>query len=548
MEYPKNYEELSSDSFFVSILANLQKRIRERIDSLQTQQDESTELVNVEENNKQLEESSPQLETNNQLIHLKHKIMSNKVTKIQAIQDVHNTWESEKKRDLVTLGNSGKAYPEILTYLENEIANSQKMVSFRYKIQCFRNDGVYQLHKAIEENIGVATAVADQKPSGGGDRPLDTIDVVLADGTRKKIPYGTIALPDMGEDAAIEIYYSEREKYLSVKGTCQFKFQSLVDAIIDRTNVLLNTNSIYKSQAIEINATVDNGQPTIMNLKSMSSEVMILSSETEYALSPLTARIDFPEKCKANNIPMKFGCLLEGGYGTGKTLYAFKLADRAIQNNWSFIYLKSPELLAETLRMAKTLDKNGHGIIVFVEDIDQVARGDRDAAMQDILNTLDGGDTKDMNVISLFTTNHLELIEPTFLRGKRIGTIVSMSQLTAETAKKYIDIFCSDVKLTGDFKPVYDLIGNSSIAPAFMAEIIENVKSNMVIRGDSTIEANHFIVCINSYLRQVALSKTKDTTVTKEMRLVSALKENLMDDEYFEKIAVISNEAIDFLK
>ena len=28
--------------------------------------------------------------------------------------------------------------------------------------------------------------------------------------------------------------------------------------------------------------------------------------------------------------------------------------------------------------------------------------------MQDILNTLDGGDTKQMNVIALFTTNHLE--------------------------------------------------------------------------------------------------------------------------------------------
>jgi AAA+ superfamily predicted ATPase len=150
----------------------------------------------------------------------------------------------------------------------------------------------------------------------------------------------------------------------------------LIDAIIDRTHVLLNTASIYKSQAIEINAGMDQGQPSIMNLKNIGEEIMILSEETEYDLSPLTARILHPEKCKAKNIPMKFGCLLEGNYGTGKTLYAFKLAAQAIQNNWSFIYLKSPELLADTLRMAKTLDKNGHGIIVFVEDIDQVTRGD----------------------------------------------------------------------------------------------------------------------------------------------------------------------------
>jgi hypothetical protein len=62
-------------------------------------------------------------------------------------------------------------------------------------------------------------------------------------------------------------------------------------------------------------------------------------------------------------------------YGTGKTLYAFKAA-QAIQNNWSFIYLKSPELLADTLRMAKTLDKMVMVSLYLFEDIDQVTRGD----------------------------------------------------------------------------------------------------------------------------------------------------------------------------
>jgi hypothetical protein len=463
---------------------------------------------------------------------------------IKAIQDVNNTWEAEKKRNLVVLGQGNKTYPEVLAYLENEIASSTKMVNFRYKVPCFRNDGVYQLHTAIEEYLGVSQAVADQKPSGGGDRPIDTIDVVLADGTRKKVPFGTINLPDMGEDAAIDIQYSDRDKYLSIKGMCQFKFQSLIDAIINRTIQLLNTNSIYKNQAIEIQANVDQGQPVIMDLSNIDSEVMILSDETEYDLSPLTARIDYPEKCIANGIPIKFGILIEGPYGTGKTLYAFKLANKAIKNNWSFIYLKSPELLADTLRMAKTLDKNGNGIIVFVEDIDQVTRGSRNAAMQDILNTLDGGDTKDMNVIAMFTTNHLELIEPTFLRGKRIGTIVSMSMLTATTAKKYIDVFCEGVELIGDFNPVYELIEKSGIAPAFMAEIIENVKSNMVIRQEKSIKASHFINCVNSYLRQVKLSRTKDTTLTREAALVELLKDNLLPEEFFSKIATSTAEIV----
>lgn len=465
---------------------------------------------------------------------------------MEVIKNLNKTWDQEKKGELVNLGQSKKPYQEILVYLENEIANSQRMTRFDYKIYCFRSDGIYQLYRSIEENIG-ATSVQDKElgPSGGGSTAVDTIDVVLAGGVRKKVPYGKINLPNMGEGAHIEIIYSDNDKYMRVRGECQFKFQTLIDRIIDHTNHLLNTDSIYKSQAFEINSTVDKGQPTILDLSSIDKEHMILSEEVEYALSPLKARILHTQKCLDNGIPMKFGALLEGPYGTGKTLLAFKLAHEAIQNNWSFIYLKSPQLLAETLRMSKTLDKNGNGIIVFVEDIDQVTKGERTAALQDILNTLDGGDTKNMNVIALFTTNHLELIEPTFLRGKRIGTIISMPFLNAMTAEKYIEHFCSDIKLEGDFKPVYQLIEDSNIAPSFMAEIIENVKSNMVMRDEKFIKATHFMVCINSYLRQVELSKTKDLSLTKEQTLADSLKQVLHDAPYYEKLSGLITEALE---
>lgn len=459
--------------------------------------------------------------------------MTKTITEVAKIKEVKTSWDLEKKTTLVALGSSDKDYAEILVYIENEIKNSERMTNFRYSIPCFRNDGIYQLNRSIEETIGASTVSDSQKPSGGKDG-MNTIDITLANGVRKKVPYGDIALPGMGEGAIIQIYYDENSKNLSIKGKCQFKFQNLIDKMVDRTIELLHTDSIYKCQAFEINQNHDYGQPKILDLSSIDEELMILSAETEEALSPLTARILHPQHCRDNKIPIKFGAILEGPYGTGKTLLAFKLAKQAIENNYSAIYLKSPELLADTLRMAKTLDKNGNGILVFVEDIDQVTKGERDSALQDILNTLDGGDTKNMNVISLFTTNHLELIEPTFLRGKRIGTIISMTYLDAITAEKYISSFCQDVTLEGDFEPVHKLIAESSIAPAFMAEIIENVKTNMILRNETIIRASSFITCIKSYLRQVELSKTKDTSVTKEMALALALKGILYDESYQE--------------
>ena len=219
---------------------------------------------------------------------------------------------------------------------------------------------------------------------------------------------------------------------------------------------------------------------------------------------------------------------------TGKTLLAFKKAKEAVENNWIFIYLKDPTMLAETLRLAKTIDKNGNGVVIFVEDIDQVTRGDRDAAMQDILNTLDGGDTKHMNVISLFTTNHMELIEPTFLRGKRIGSIISLGFLDKKTAKKFIDFTFTKDGYQIDYEgmdDILDLIEKSEIAPAFMAEITETVKSNMILTEDNIVKASYLESSVKSYLRQVQLSRKKDMSETPEQKFFQALGELLHSDK-----------------
>lgn len=192
-----------------------------------------------------------------------------------------------------------------------------------------------------------------------------------------------------------------------------------------------------------------------------------------------------------------------------------------------YVYLKDPTLLAETIRLCKVIDGTGHGVVIFVEDIDQVTRGKRDAAMQDILNTLDGGDTKGMNVITLFTTNHLELIEPTFLRGKRIGKVISLGALDEATAKEFIErSFVGDYTLQGDFSAVCKQIRDSNIAPAFMAEIVESVKSDMIFMDDTKVVLPQYIkVAVESYLRQVGLAQKKDMTETPEVKFAESIRE-----------------------
>lgn len=299
----------------------------------------------------------------------------------------------------------------------------------------------------------------------------------------------------------------------------------MIDDIVDRTRELLATNSIYKNQALEI--TEQGREPKRLNLNHIDSQLMVLSKQTEFDLQPLRSRILYLEKCLKAGISLKYGCLFEGKYGTGKTLLAFKLAREATKNNWTFVYLKDPSLLAETLRMVKIIDRSCNGVIVFVEDIDQVTRGERDASLQDILNTLDGGDTKDMNVITLFTTNHIELIEPTFLRGKRIGSVITMDCLDKETTLKFIQESFKDRYEIGDLKESLDLIEKMEIAPAFMAEIVESIKSKLIFAEDNLVTDEILKNAVKTYDRQVNLSRKKDMSMTPEKEFYQSMQ-NIM--------------------
>lgn len=432
-----------------------------------------------------------------------------------------NKYEESQKQRIIEVCQSNMKYADVLGFIEGEIKQSKKIASFKYTLLCWKPDGVYQLNRAINEVFGSAVSKEDKSPSGNSN--IDTVDVILADGSRTKVPFGKISLEELGEDSEININYDNDRHLLLVKGQCQFKYQSLIDDIVERTKELLATESIYKNQALEI---TNLSEPKIMTLAGIDKQFMVLSKKTEFELQPLRSRILYPEKCIAKGIPLKYGCLLEGKYGTGKTLLAFKLAKDAVNNGWSFVYLKDPSLLAETLRMCKVVDRSGHGVIVFVEDIDQVTRGNRDSAMQDILNTLDGGDTKDMNVITLFTTNHIELIEPTFLRGKRIGSVITMDCLDAETAERFIRETFSEAEgysVDDDLSDVCNYIAKAQIAPAFMAEIVESTKSKLIFTEETHVTSFHIKTSVESYQRQVGLASKKAIIETPADKLAAGL-------------------------
>ena len=225
-----------------------------------------------------------------------------------------NQYEETMKKNFVDIMQEpGIKYADCLDYIESEIKQSKKMAKIDYRIPCFRNDGVYQLNEAISHVFGAVVSKEDTSISG--DSNIQTVDITLADGTRVKAPYGDIQLSGLGEDSTISINYSEDLHVLLVTGRCQFRFSSLIDDIVEVTKKNIATNSIYKGQALEI---TDINEPKILDLSGVDKQLMILSDKVKYDLRPIHARLFNPERCIEKGIPLKFGVLLSGGYGTGK--------------------------------------------------------------------------------------------------------------------------------------------------------------------------------------------------------------------------------------
>lgn len=206
---------------------------------------------------------------------------------------------------------SGKSYGYVLDYIQNELQESVRMVEFHYEMECFFADGAYALSRAIEGKIGFSKQQSEKDISG--ENPPKMINVSFADGTSIKVPFGKIDLPNFGDGAYIDMKYKKETQMLSIKGTCQKRFQADLDDIHRTAVEFLKFNSIYKGQAIKYDSSTTD--PIFINLGDIDRKKLYLTPEAKFATQPIEARIERTEECIANGIDIKFGTMLEGSYG-----------------------------------------------------------------------------------------------------------------------------------------------------------------------------------------------------------------------------------------
>lgn len=399
---------------------------------------------------------------------------------------------------------------------ENETTNFVDVVLGSYY------DAAYAFYKALQVEFGFVFQSFGEAKS---------LEVGLAQ--RVGLPLGGFTVPGMSGQIVMGFHLDERLQRVYFKAINKGmlrKDEPRMKKLMVTTRELLANESIYKGQAVRVNFrdicgdAVKVPEPEFIDTRGGSNpEALILPTDVDAAVkTSIFAPIQYSAEVKAAGIPLKRGVLLAGPYGTGKSLTSLVTSHLAVKHGWTFIYCAQAAELKACLDFAKQYQP----AVVFCEDIDRSMSGDgRTATMDDVLNTIDGIESKTSEIMIVLTTNHLEDLNQALLRPGRLDAIIEFKAPDAAAAAKLVALYAKGRLEDGVnlLNVGEELKGN---IPAVVREIVERAKLSALSlsKGTSTTLSEHSLIESARTMRnQIELLKPRGKTLTVGEALAAGL-------------------------
>lgn len=321
-------------------------------------------------------------------------------------------------------------YDEAIESLMRQRDEENTDVSVQEAVQAFPLDGAVAFQKALKEKYGWANLVPT--PGFFGPQPPSMIGVEIAFGQTLQIPWGRCMVPKVTGFLATGWKEDNGMPIFNLTATVKRRYEKTVAEIAKRIREIVAAESIYRGQAVKLNFRDNDGErqssfsptfaPRFIDLKKYANQQIVYAADTERMIETnLFNPVRYTDRCRKNGVPLKRGILLEGRYGTGKTLTAHRLAQICVENGWTFLYVED----VRDLDMAVAFAKLYQPCVLFAEDVDRtMPNGPRTPEIDKILNTLDGVESKHLEVMTVLTTNHVGGIHSGFLRPGRIDTVI----------------------------------------------------------------------------------------------------------------------------
>ena len=345
-------------------------------------------------------------------------------------------------------------------------------------IRAFPHDGAVALHRVLTRKYGWAQAVPT--PGFFGPKPPQMMTVKTGVSTTIQVPWGRFELPNIKGWISTSTTHENGMMVFQLVSTVKRESEKTVEALFREVRDEAEQNSIYRGKAIKIRFRDNDGdpislpEPEFLDTESIDDTQLVYSDPIMAAVETnLFTPILRAQDCIKNKIPLKRGVLLAGTYGTGKTMAAYVASKYAEMMGITYLYVPRADELSDAIAFAKHYQSPA--CVVFCEDIDRVASGDRSVKIDDILNIIDGIDTKKSNIIVVLTTNDLDSINPAMLRPGRLDAVINVTPPDAKAVEKLLRIYGRGVVADNtDLSRAGELL--SGQIPAIIAEVVKRAK------------------------------------------------------------------------
>ncbi len=402
---------------------------------------------------------------------------------INAAAENKKTLVAEVRRagEAITIPNGVSIDDAIMTLMAKQ-KEEEQVTGFAEKFDAFIWDGCYALANALDKKFGWFQQMRTPGSFFEPDEPPRLFSVASGPSETIQVPWGRFSIPGMNKDDG----FMETGYYKNQSGMICFQLQAqirrkhseLFKELCREIKVQLKTASLYKGKAITIKFRNEDGEPIKMpepafpHIAGACANRLIFSKHIEDALDAnLYTPLVKTDLVRRAGIPLKRGVLLAGPYGTGKTLVATHTAELATRNGWTFLFCQSAADFSDCVRFAQKYQP----AVVFCEDIDRVTDGDRDEQMDEILNAIDGVDSKSSEIMLVLTTNEVENIHPGMLRPGRLDAVIAVERPDAGAVERLIRLYSGALLDEGeDLSGAGVLLAGST--PAVIREVVERAK------------------------------------------------------------------------
>jgi len=412
---------------------------------------------------------------------------------------------------------------DAIAALERKAADEETTLDVHEVLDAFPEDAIVAINAAMRQKYGWASATPKMTWFGPVSPDLITVQTGPEIGDSVQVAFGQFTLP--GVENPIELHRHRDNRgmmVLVITGTVRKREAAVVKELAEIARGILAGGSIYKGKAIRLKVDSDgdldfSAPPTFLRTSYINPAELILNDdELDQVKAALWAPIQNTAACIKHGIPLNRGVLLEGTYGTGKTMTANVTSKVAVDNGWTYILLDDVRALKDALLFAQRYAP----AVVFAEDVDR-AVSKRDQRGNDILNTIDGVLTKNSQVITVLTTNHVEKLDRAMLRPGRLDAVVTINPPGVGAVQRLVRLYGRGLVQEGeDLTQVGEALAGN--IPATIREVVERSKLAMISNGHEQVTAKDLLVAAKGMERHLNLLKDAPPALSAEHELGAA--------------------------